>query len=174
MKKILIAAAIIVLIAMSANAASVLFGGGVNLNMYKTNEQLKARSHGFQMYGVGVTTETNWLGGMVPDQSFLIYKYEKTNAAVVGGTEKVMTYEGSIAGMWYLGDISKKFLPFLMLRNNIAIEDAANSSTTYWSGQVGVGASYPIAKNTKLWLSCSVEAGEEVNSDIGLGIKLEM
>lgn len=169
--KVIFFTAILCLASMSAFAGSFIIGAGANLNMYHTESNWTVDALPTTMYGYGVSTETSWLGGLVPDKTYLIFQH---SVGEFNDTLDANVYSVETMGVWNLSDTTKKLNSFLLMRTGGEVEKSNNSSTTYWKGQLGIGLTYPISKKADVWGALGARFGTSIDSDIAVGLKFEI
>ena len=149
---------------------SFIAGGGVNANMYDTESQLESYSPSM-FYGLGLPTASSFLGGIMPDETYLVGQFVRTK--IKGVDDHIGTYTASVAGIWYLDDSFNFWQPFLMARTNLDnVVDTSGSALAYLNGQLGLGLGVPISSRSSVFAVASVKLGEDVNADLAAGLRV--
>jgi len=154
------------------NAGDLVAGGGATVSMFNTQGH-NSETTPFTLLGYGLETTTDFGGGLIPNESYLIGQYGRVKDLTTD--EFTSIYKVNIAGIWYLADSTQKLQPFFLMRAGLENQDSqGGGSISYLNSQFGLGAGYPVSKKASVWGTITFVMGAKISADLATGVKIEI
>lgn len=176
MKKILVYCFCVLMLSMSSFASSFIATIGMNADVYGNEDNFVDVSP-VSSFGYGFNSETNFLGGILPEETYLVGSYARYQ--MDSSDAYTASYSASVLGLWYLhGDHEARvFSPFFSMQvdlDNLFSSENSGDPVTTWNGNLGLGATRRLTDRAQLFGNASLSlagSGPLFTSDVQAGLR---